>query len=302
MTRLRAWLELTRGANLPTVWSNLLVGWLLAVAFGATLDGDSFRTLGAALLGATFLYTAGMFLNDAADARWDAAHRPERPIPSGRLSPRRVAVAGAALLLLGVAAFLRASPAALAAAMVLAALVLAYTRWHKSRPSLAPWLMGACRALLPVAGFLVAPPPAGSAGGTALLVAHAGALAFYTAGISLLARHEAVGGEPSGLARAIPFLAAFPVPVALLALGRDPWMALVWASGIVLLLGWSRRRFPDVGDRVAFRIAALALVDYLPWLAIRSRFDAADPLSMGGLALLLFFGTALALRRLLPST
>ena len=36
MTRLRAWLELTRGANLPTVWSNLLVGWLLAVASGAT--------------------------------------------------------------------------------------------------------------------------------------------------------------------------------------------------------------------------------------------------------------------------
>ena len=117
MTRLRAWLELTRGANLPTVWSNLLVGWLLAVAFGAALDGGSFPTLGAALLGATLLYTAGMFLNDAADAGWDGAHRPDRPIPSARLSHRTVAVAGAALLLLGAAAFLRVTPGALAAAV-----------------------------------------------------------------------------------------------------------------------------------------------------------------------------------------
>ncbi len=302
MTRLRAWLELTRGANLPTVWSNLLVGWLLAVASGATLDGDSFPTLAAALLGATFLYTAGMFLNDAADAGWDHAHRPDRPIPSGRLPRRQVAGAGAALLLLGVAAFLRVTPAALAAALVLAALILAYTRWHKSRPPLAPWLMGACRALLPVVGFLAAAPVAPGPEPLALLLAHALGLGAFTAGISLLARHEAVGGEPSPAARAIPILAAFPVPAALLALGRDPWMALVWASGLVLLLGWSRRRFPDVGERVGFRIAALALVDYVLWLAIRPRFEAVDPLSMGGLMILLFFGTALALRRLLPST
>lgn len=302
MTRLRTWLELTRGANLPTVWSNLLVGWLLAVAFGAALDGGSFPTLGAALLGATLLYTAGMFLNDAADAGWDGARRPDRPIPSARLSHRTVAVAGAALLLLGAAAFLRVTPGALAAALVLAAIILAYTRWHKSRPALAPWLMGACRALLPVIGFLAAGSTAPGREAPVLLAAHALALAAFTAGISLLARHEATGGEPSPAARSVPILAAFPVPAALLALGHDPWMALVWASGIVLMLSWSRRRFADIGERVAFRIAALALVDYLLWLAIRPRFETADPLSMGGLMLLLFFGTALALRRLLPST
>ena len=301
MTRLRAWLELTRGANLTTVWSNVLIGWLLAVAAGSNLCGHSVAGLGWVLLGASCLYTAGMFLNDAADAAWDATHRPDRPIPSGRVSSLSAGLAGAGLLLLGATACHLAAPAAGAAGLVVASLVLAYTRWHKSRPALAPWLMGACRALLPLIGFLANPPDA-RAGILPLVLAHALALGAFTAGISLLARHEAVGGEPSRLARALPLLAVLPVPIVLLVQGTPPWIALIWACGLVLLVGWSRRRYPDIGDRVAFRIAALALLDYLPWLAVRSRFEPSDPLSMGGLMLLLFFGTALALRRLLPST
>ncbi len=301
MTRLRAWLELTRGANLPTVWSNLLVGWLLAVASGATLDGGSFPTLGAALLGATLLYTAGMFLNDAADVGWDGVHRPARPIPSGRLLHRPVALAGAALLLLGVAAFLRVTPGALAAALVLAALILAYTRWHKSRPALAPWLMGACRALLPVIGFATAGAVPGDAG-KGLLLAHAAALALATAGITLLARHEATGGRPGAAAAAAAWIAPLPVPAYLLATSTVSWSVLIGTAGLGLGLSWTATRIADIGARVATRIAGLALLDYLLWLAIRTAFDRADPLSQGGLMLLLFFGTALALRRLLPST
>ena len=41
MSTFRAWLELSRGANLPTVWSNVLIGWLIAAAFGATMDGST---------------------------------------------------------------------------------------------------------------------------------------------------------------------------------------------------------------------------------------------------------------------
>lgn len=301
MTRLRAWLELTRGANLPTVWSNVLVGWLLAVAAGANLSGRSFAELGWVLLGASCLYTAGMFLNDAADAAWDAAHRPERPIPSGRVTALSAGLSGGGLLLIGAAACHLGGPAAGAGSLVVASLVLAYTRWHKSRPALAPWLMGACRAFLPLLGFLANPPDA-HAGILPIVLAHTLSLGAFTAGISLLARHEAVDGEPGRLARSLPLLAVLPVPAVLLVQGSAPWVALIWACGLGLLVDWSRRRYPDIGDRVAFRIATLALVDYLPWLAVRSRFDSSDPLSMGGLMLLLFFGTALALRRLLPST
>ncbi|MBT0767580.1 UbiA family prenyltransferase [Kineosporia sp. J2-2] len=43
-------------------------------------------------------YMAGMALNDYADRRVDAVERPHRPIPSGRISPRRALAIGAGLL------------------------------------------------------------------------------------------------------------------------------------------------------------------------------------------------------------
>ena len=303
MTRLRAWLELSRGANLPTVWSNLLVGWLLALAFGANLDSASFPRLGLLLLGGSLLYVAGMFLNDAADAEWDRARRPERPIPSGRLDPGAVRVSGLALALLGVGAWASLSPLRLGASgLALAALVLAYTRWHKTKPAPSAWLMGACRAVLPVAGWLANPPPAATSLGLSLLVAHAVALLLYTVGISALARHETTGVEPGGLARVAPPLAALPVPLVLVLHRELPFLAIILGCGLVLAIGWTRRRIRDIGERVSARIAGLCLVDYLAWVAVRHRFEPSDPLSMGGLMLLLFLGTTLALRRLMPST
>lgn len=303
MTRLRAWLESTRGANLPTVWSNLLVGWLIAAAFGANLDGATLPRLGLLLLGGSLLYTAGMLLNDAADAEWDRARRPERPIPSGRLAPAAVRAAGLALLLLGLALWSWLDLLALGATGVaLAALVLAYTRWHKSRPVPSAWLMGSCRAVLPIAGFLLNPAPVADSLALNLVIAHAVALLLYTVGISALARHETTGLEPDGLARIAPPLAALPVPAVLVTAAQPVFLPLVWACGLVLAIGWTRRRIRDIGERVAARIAGICLVDYLAWVAVRHRLEPSDPLSMGGLLLLLFLGTALALRRLMPST
>ena len=48
------------------------------------------------------LYLAGMALNDLADREEDARERPERPIPSGAVSPRAAALIGGSLLLGGV--------------------------------------------------------------------------------------------------------------------------------------------------------------------------------------------------------
>lgn len=303
MTRLRAWLELTRGANLPTVWSNLLVGWLLAAAFGANLDADTFPRLGLLLLGGSLLYTAGMFLNDAADEEWDRARRPGRPIPSGRLPLPSVRVAGRVLLAAGLLLWAWLAPLALGAAgLVLAALILAYTRWHKSHPAPSAWVMGLCRAALPAAGWLSNPPAAETSLGLSLLFAHASALLVYTVGISALARHETTGDEPNGLARVAPPLAALPVPLALVLHGAVPFLAFILGLGLVLFVSWTRQRIRDIGERVSARIAGLCLVDYLAWVAVRHRFEPADPLSMGGLMLLLFLGTTLALRRLMPST
>ncbi|WP_075087959.1 UbiA family prenyltransferase [Verrucomicrobium spinosum] len=75
MKLLRPWLELARISNLPTAWTNVLAGWLLAGG------GRDYWGVGWILLGGSLLYTGGMILNDAADVKFDREHRKDRPFP-----------------------------------------------------------------------------------------------------------------------------------------------------------------------------------------------------------------------------
>ena len=84
--KLRDWAELFRISNLPTTWSNVLVGVAFASA-GGRLDLARVAVLG---FGVSLFYAAGMALNDTVDADIDAQERPGRPVPSGRI-PRRLA-------------------------------------------------------------------------------------------------------------------------------------------------------------------------------------------------------------------
>ena len=89
------WMSMARGANLPTVWTNVLAAWAINAGAGPSLrwmpewtDMDFFNatTLGWLLLGASLIYAGGCFLNDACDYKFDQKNRPERPIPSGSLT------------------------------------------------------------------------------------------------------------------------------------------------------------------------------------------------------------------------
>ncbi|MGI8605066.1 MAG: UbiA family prenyltransferase [Verrucomicrobiales bacterium] len=183
--RARVMLELGRVSNLPTVWSNVTAGWILA---GGTWDWRLIFLL----VGGSLLYTAGMFLNDAFDANWDRIHRPERPIPSGRVSANVVGIAGIFMLMMG-AAFvtgsfirtyqLRQSIIALSA---LVACILLYTWLHKKTAG-SVVLMALCRFFLVfVSAVAVAPQSMDDpAAKWSVLVA------TYVLGITLLARGEA---------------------------------------------------------------------------------------------------------------
>ena len=78
-------LRLGRISNLPTVWSNTLVGAVLVG--GGSPDGRLF----ALLIAMSLFYVAGMYLNDAFDWPIDAQERPERPIPAGEVGLRVLA-------------------------------------------------------------------------------------------------------------------------------------------------------------------------------------------------------------------
>jgi 4-hydroxybenzoate polyprenyltransferase len=131
------------------------------------------------------LYLGGMALNDYADRHVDATERPERPIPSGRVTPRGALAVGAALTAGGVAAAgLAGGRRALAVAVPLAACVWTYDLVAKDRPA-GPFVMAACRGLDVLLG--ATPGRLRSA-----LPAAAG-LAAHTLGVTVLSRGEVHG-------------------------------------------------------------------------------------------------------------
>ncbi len=123
-----------------------------------------------------------MVFNDWFDREVDRVERPERPLPSGAISPRHAVILGTSLMLAGLALAALAGPFPLGIAIVLAGLVLFYNSWAKRFFLLGPLVMGCCRFANFLIGMRFAPPrlwwmPATVAG--------------YVVILSLIARHEA---------------------------------------------------------------------------------------------------------------
>lgn len=260
MTRvLHPWLQLARVSNLPTVWTNVLAAWL--ISGGAVSD---LRLLWITL-GASLLYTGGMILNDAADIAFDREHRPERPIPSGRIALRAAWSVGLLFLLCGTGLMIEPGAANLAVTVTLAVTILAYDLYHK------PWsgsvvLMGACRTLLYLAAAspLVARPWSSPALIPGLV------LGAYIVGLSLMARREAPGNRHAASA-AWPFLLLLLSPalssVGHVMQGADPRYAVLGIPvGLIYWTSDAVRRMrlhppQSIGPAVGRLLAGIAWVD-----------------------------------------
>jgi 4-hydroxybenzoate polyprenyltransferase len=306
---IRPWMELLRISNAPTVVTNVLAG--AAVGFAAlpaeAPAGGSgpqvaapasqlaaFGTLALVGAGVVFVYLAGMVLNDAFDARADAAERPGRPIPSGRVSVVRALTVGMAMLGVGTAMVAVASGAGLA--LGLAAAVLLYDLSHRLLPG-AFLLMAACRAFVPVIAAVAVSQQAD----TQALRWVAGGLAAYTAGISLAARDEVRGFGASARfgAWTLPFTACAPVGLWLWSGVPSPGG---WSLGLGLAATVAALLSVAVGMLVARRGAARFAVPVAVgmWIGAIPLIDAASCCMLGrpflGLACLGLWGVAGALR------
>jgi hypothetical protein len=202
---MKTYLELGRVSNLPTVLTNFLAGAALANALAI----DVRAVVGLIAMG--LFYEAGMFLNDAFDRDIDARERPDRPIPSGRISAKAVFIMGfgmmaAALILLSLVGLLAPDGTGLLApawAVALGAAIVVYNRWHKGNP-VSPFFMGLCRMLV----YLTAAATMTSEFSTAVLAGALVALA-YLIGLTYVAKQEHLatfsGGWPL-LFLAAPFV------------------------------------------------------------------------------------------------
>lgn len=253
--KLRTALRLGRISNLPTVWTNVLVGALLA---GGDLADPRLPLL---MLALSAFYVGGMFLNDAYDAAFDAQHRRDRPIPAAETTEREVFGFGYGLLALGFAGVAWAGAGrwtVLLAALGLAAAIVAYDRFHKGNP-LSPLLMGLCRVGVLVCSawaVMVVPQPT--------VVWAAVALLGHLIGLTYIAKQEHL--NRLGALWPLAFLA---LPLLLgVALALDQPLAwvplLAYAAVQAFALQRLRRRLSgDVPRAVVTLIAAICLLDAL---------------------------------------
>ena len=209
---LRAYLQLLRFPNVFTAAADVMMGYLVVAG-----TFQEYVPLGMLVIVSCCLYLGGMVFNDFFDREIDAVERPERPIPSGRVSVMAARKLGTMLFLVAMAVSLQLSwktanifPFAIAAGI--AALVLLYDKWLKHTP-LGPIAMGGCRFLNVFLGMsLMQDAP------SAMHWMLAGGLGAYVMGITVFARGEA---EISGRRRLI-------------------FATLIMLSGIVLVATASR--------------------------------------------------------------
>jgi 4-hydroxybenzoate polyprenyltransferase len=246
-------LRLGRISNVPTVWTNVLAGSVIA---GATLHLDQIAVIVTAV---TALYIGGMYLNDFFDREIDARDRPGRPISAGEIGAGTVALIGFGLLATGIALAIPFGLAAVVCVALLAAIIVLYDVWHKGN-TLSPVIMGLCRALVYVGTGI-----ATTGGASSATIIGAVTLAGHVAGITYAAKQENLdrAGNLWPLALlALPLVVALPSLFGGWSVGVAFLLLLVADTLAIRLL--SIRPVPgSVPLAVSGLIAAICLVDAL---------------------------------------
>ncbi|MSR58599.1 MAG: hypothetical protein EXS05_13255 [Planctomycetaceae bacterium] len=202
MQKLLTYLQLCRLAAVFTAMADIFLGFLLTKP-----ELSPGRDFGLLLTASSGLYLAGMVFNDVFDRQVDASERPNRPIPSGRVSLNAAVTFGGVLMMIGVgAAALVGLQSAFVAALLVMAIFLYDGLLKSTLPG--PLAMGACRFLNVMLGASTSIDPAAGvptvASVWALPQLHVAlALGVYIVGVTWFARREATISSRFQLAGAL---------------------------------------------------------------------------------------------------
>jgi 4-hydroxybenzoate polyprenyltransferase len=221
-SKIFAYLQLTRPANVVTAVADIWAGFAIAGAWDAMAtnwiygDQNFWWNLFWLSLSTIGLYGGGVAFNDIADAELDAIERPERPIPSGRVS-KKGAIGMASLLLLGgIACAFQVNLEAGCLAIAIACCALLYDYWGKHQQVFGPINMGLCRSGNLLLGISVVP----------ILLERNWFLAFlplvYVAAITIISRGEVHGKNRNALFLGAGMYTSIFVAIFILAFEKSP--------------------------------------------------------------------------------
>lgn len=230
----RGYLELMRPANIVTAWADILVGFAASgwIIFDDFINGQasfvSLIPLGWLLLATTGLYGGGIVFNDVFDAELDAKERPNRPIPSDRVSRQNATLLGSLLYTIGIVAAFQVSLLSGIIAIVITFASLLYDAIAKHHAFFGPLNMGLCRGCNLLLGVSAVPAIVWERWYLALIPI------LYIAAITAISQGEVHGGKKITGVLAILLIAL--VLTAVLALGFLQDYTVIAALPFAILL------------------------------------------------------------------
>jgi 4-hydroxybenzoate polyprenyltransferase len=188
MSKIRAFAELTRPANVVTALSDIMAGLAIVGFVFGLLDYQFYPAL---FLGISSmcLYAGGVVFNDVFDHELDSIERPERALPSGRIKRSEAITGGILLLALGIFLAFWQSRLSGFVAIFITTLALFYDWKGKYMRIFGPINMGLCRAFNLLLGMSVYEL------GVLEHFPVIGIPLIYIAAITLVSRGEVHGGK-----------------------------------------------------------------------------------------------------------
>jgi hypothetical protein len=186
MAHVVSYFRLMRPANLVTAVADILAGIALS-GFLLTNSSGPFLPYIFLCLATIGLYGGGVVLNDVFDAELDRIERPERPIPSGKVSIKQATLLAVFLYSIGIVFALQVSALSGIVAIAIAILATVYDKFSKHHAVFGPANMGLCRMLNLLLGVSII-------GNIPTYSLYAGLIPlFFISAITLLSRGEVHG-------------------------------------------------------------------------------------------------------------
>ena len=250
-----------RPANCVTAIADVLAG----VAISGYLSDSNlftflfFKPILLLCIATVGLYGGGVVFNDVFDAELDAVERPERPIPSGRVSKIKAKILAIFLLSVGCITALMVSFTSAYIAVLIVAAALVYDRWGKHQKFIGPINMGLCRGFNLLLGISILPAMVLPYRGLALVPI------IYIAAITMISRGEVHGGKKTTL-----YFAALLYSLVIGCILYFAWLqstllftlAFIAAFGVMIFVPLSKAIREPVGRNIgkAVKAGVLALI------------------------------------------
>jgi 4-hydroxybenzoate polyprenyltransferase len=230
LNRIKNYLVLVRPANIVTSVADVLAGMAIAGIFidRAVVEDKGWQVL-LLSLSTIGLYAGGIVFNDVFDAELDKMERPERPIPSGKVSLQAAIVLGIVLLATGIAAALAVSLLAGSLALAIAVFALLYDKFSKHHAFAGPLNMGICRGLNLLLGISIIPAALYQWPYLALVPL------IYIFSITMISQGEVHGGDKNKLYTAFLLYTLVVGAILLCAILQDE---IIWALVMLAPFCW----------------------------------------------------------------